>query len=300
MVSNFAGQWLLLRNVPAARPDPRLFPDFDENLRLAFRRETELLFDDILRGNRPAIELLTAGYTFVNERLARHYGIPNVYGNHFRRVATADGIRGGLLGQGSILTVTSHANRTSPTLRGVWILENILGAPVPAPPPDVPALPEPPTNDHPVTMRDRLAQHRANPTCASCHSRMDPLGFAMENFDAVGRWRADEGGAALDVSGVLPDGAKFQGPAGLRQALVGHGDEFVATLTEKLLTYALGRGVEYYDMPAVRSILRGSADSGHGLQSIVEAIAASAPFRMRRAGDPSSPARPAEKSAGAR
>lgn len=285
LVENFAGQWLYLRNVPHVLPDRQLFPDFDENLRQAFRHETELFFGSILREDRPALELLTANYTFVNERLARHYGIPRVYGDRFRRVSLPDGARGGLLGHGSILTVRSYANRTSPVLRGVWILENILGAPPPPPPPNVPALKDTNNAGHVLSMRERMVQHRRNPACAACHARMDPLGLPMEEFDAVGRTRTQgESKAQLDLSGALPDGTTFNGVAGLRQALVKHGGEFVATLTEKLMTYALGRGLEHYDAPAIRQVVRETASVEHRLPAVILGIVKSTPFQMRRAG----------------
>jgi hypothetical protein len=284
LVTNFAGQWLYLRNVGAVLPDRRLFPDFDENLRRAFKRETELFFDSIVRENRNVLDLLTADYTFLNERLARHYGIPNVYGDHFRRVTVADANRRGLLGQGSILTVRSYPNRTSPVLRGVWILENILGAPPPPPPPNVPDLKEKSAEGRVLSMRERMAAHRENPGCAACHARMDPLGLPMENFDAVGRWRTrSESEGAIDASGGLPDGTKFDGVAGLRDALLKHSDEFIGTLTEKLLTYALGRGIEYYDAPAIRRIGREAARNDNRFSSIVLGIVNSQPFLMRKA-----------------
>jgi hypothetical protein len=285
-VSNFAGQWLYLRNVPAARPDPRLFPDFDENLRNAFRRETELFFESIVHENRSTLELLTANYTFLNERLARHYKIPGVYGDEFRRVQLQDDARRGLLGQGSILTVTSYANRTSPVLRGVWILENILGAAPPPPPANVPPLPERPDGRTVLSMREQMAQHRTNPACASCHSLMDPLGLAMENFDAVGTWRSrGESNIPLDVSGILPDGTTFDGVVGLRQALLTRPNEFLETVTEKLLIYALGRGLEYYDRPTVRQIIREAKSNDYGLSSLIAGVVKSAPFLMKRSPD---------------
>ena len=247
LVTNFAAEWLYLRNLAAAKPDTEEFPEFDENLREAFQRETELFLASNIREDRGVPELLNANYTFLNERLARHYGIPNVYGSQFRRVTLNDPNRGGLLGEGSILTVTSYANRTAPTIRGKWILENFLGTPPPPPPANVPALLEG-KDTKMMTMRQRMEQHRANPVCASCHAQMDPLGFSLENFDGVGRWRAaTESHAAIDSSGVLPDGTKFKGPDGLRNVLLSHPEQFVRTATEKLLTYALGRGVEYYD-----------------------------------------------------
>jgi mono/diheme cytochrome c family protein len=283
LIDNFAGRWLYLRNVRAHAPDPNLFADFDDNLRDAFTRETELFLASQIREDRGVVDLLRADYTFVNERLARHYGIPGVYGSHFRRVTLPDDRRAGLLGQGSVLTVTSYAHRTSPVLRGRWVLENLLGAPPPPPPADIPALKENGEGGaSPTSVRERLEAHRANPTCASCHARMDPLGFALENFDAIGRWRdTDESGKVVDASGVLPDGTAFRGPAEFRRALLSRQREFVGTLTEKLLTYALGRGLEPYDMPAVRAIVRRSAQDDYRWSAIVAAIADSVPFRMR-------------------
>ena len=283
-VNNFSAQWLYLRNVPTVVPNQRLFPDFEESLRRAFRQETELLLDSVLREERSVLELLNADYTFVNERLARHYGMPNISGSHFRRVAISDEQRRGLLGHGSILTVTSYANRTSPVLRGKWILENILGMPPPPPPANVPDLEDKNREGQVLSMRDRMVQHRANPACAICHSMMDPIGLALENFDAVGRWRThSEAGTPIDASGALPDGATmFEGPAGLRRALLRRPELFVATLTEKLLTYALGRGLEYYDAPAVREIVRESELADYRFSSIVLGIVQSEPFRMRR------------------
>jgi hypothetical protein len=283
LVDNFAAQWLSLRALQGVAPNPDLFPEFDDNLREAFRRETELFVASQLRGDKSVLDLLTADYTFVNERLARHYDIPNVYGNHFRRVTLGDQKRGGLLGHGSILTVTSYGNRTSPVLRGHWLLENVLGAPPPPPPPDVPALPERGENGEPKSMRERMEQHRKNPACATCHVRMDPLGFALENFDAIGRWRnTSEAGTPIDASGSLPDGTRFDGLTGLRTHLAGQREEFVGTVTEKLLTYALGRGVEYYDRPASRRILREAAVSDYRWSSIILGIVKSTPFLMRR------------------
>ena len=281
LVTNFAGQWLGLRNAAAVQPDEDLFPDFGEDLRQGFRRETEMLFDAILREDRSVVELLSADYTFLNERLAVHYGIPNVRGSHFRRVALDDPGRGGLLGHGSILTVTSHANRTSPVVRGKWVLENILGTPPPPPPPDVPAL-EATTTGRTLTMREAMEQHRANPVCASCHRVMDPLGLALEPFDAIGRWRTpNETKVPMDLTGVMPDGTVFDGPAGLKAALLAHPERFVATVTEKLLTYAVGRGVEYYDAPAVRAITRAAANDGYRLTTLILGVVESPPFRMR-------------------
>jgi mono/diheme cytochrome c family protein len=287
LINNFFGQWLLLRNVRTRAPDPDAFPDFDENLREAFERETELFVESQLREDRSVVDLLRANYTFLNERLARHYGLPNIYGNHFRRVTLRDEPRVGLLGQGSILTVTSYPNRTSPTQRGLWVLDHLLGAPPPPPPPDVPSLPEPrPGNAVALTMRERMDQHRTNAVCASCHASMDPLGFALENFDGIGAWRAVEGNTSIDASGTLPDGSKFEGPAGLRTILLGRQGQFVQTLTEKLLTYALGRGVEYYDAPAVRKIARESATGDYRWSSVILGIVNSTPFQMRRLQEP--------------
>jgi mono/diheme cytochrome c family protein len=283
LVTNFAGQWLQLRNVPAAVPDPTLFPDFDDSLRQSFRRETELFFESVLREDRSALDLLTANYTFVNERLARHYGIPNIKGSDFRRVTLTDESRFGLLGQGSILTVTAYPHRTSPVLRGKWILENLFGTPPPPPPPNVPDLKDKNAAGAVLTMRDRMAQHRVSAVCASCHSMMDPLGLSLENYDAVGRLRAvDETFSRIDASGVLPDGTAFEGVAGLRAALLARSDRFLATLTAKLLTYALGRGLEPSDMPAVRAIVREASAADNRMSAIVLAIARSVPFEMRR------------------
>ncbi len=284
-VENFGGQWLYLRNLRTAAPDPGLFPDFDDNLRQAFRRETELFFDDQLRSDRSVLDLLRADYTFVNERLASHYGMPNVYGNHFRRVPYADARRGGLLGHGSLLTVTSYPHRTSPVVRGKWLLENLLGAPPPPPPPDVPGFPERGEGGRPATVRERLETHRANPVCASCHAPMDPLGFALENFDAVGRWRTVDSqvGAPIESSGTLPNGTAFAGVAEFRTALLQEpwAGRYLANLTSKLLTYAIGRGVEYYDRPAVRRIVREAQGSGYRWSSLIRGVIRSAPFRMR-------------------
>jgi mono/diheme cytochrome c family protein len=287
LVTNFAGQWLYLRNLAVATPDNRMFPDFDDNLRQAFRQESELFFESIVKEDRNVLDLLRAKYTFVNERLARHYGIPNVYGSRFRRVTLSDdSVRGGLLGQGSILTVTSYANRTSPVLRGKWILENILGTPPPPPPPNVPPLQETIGSGKVLSMRERMAQHRVNPACSGCHQLMDPAGLSMENFDAVGRWRTrTEAGAAVDSSGGLPGGATFEGVAGLRTALLARPEPFVNTVTEKLMTYALGRGLEYYDAPAARAITRNARSNDYRFSSLVLGIVTSSPFQMRRTAD---------------
>jgi hypothetical protein len=277
LVSNFVGQWLYLRNVESVLPDPSAFPDFDENLRAAFGKETQLFFESMIREDRSLLDLLRADYTFVNERLARHYGIPGVHGTEFRRVTLSNDERKGLLGKGSVLTVTSYPNRTSPTLRGKFILENLLGSPPPPPPPNVPSLKEDKDVSQ-LTMRQRMEQHRANAVCASCHARMDPLGFALENFDGLGRWRS-----GVEASGVLPDGTRIDGPVGLRNVLLDRKDQFVETATERLLTYALGRGVEPYDMPAVRKIVRDSAANDYRWSSVITGIINSVPFQMRRA-----------------
>jgi hypothetical protein len=284
LAENFAGQWLYLRNLDALAPETMLFPDFDDSLRQSLRRETELFFSSIVRENRSAIELLTADYTFVNERLAAHYGIPNVYGSRFRRVRLAGENRRGLLGHGSVLFATSRPNRTSPVVRGKWILENIVGVIPPPPPPDIPALPEQsPAAARAPSVRERLAAHRSNPACASCHSMIDPLGFALEHFDAVGRWRdLDDSFETIDATGVLPDGTRFEGVSGLRQALLRDPARFVTTVTEKLLTYALGRGLEYYDAPAVRRVVREAEADDYRFASIIRGIVESVPFQMRR------------------
>ena len=285
LTSNFVGQWLQLRNLEAAAPSAVLFPDFDDGLKAGFKRETELFFDSVLRENRSLLDLLTADYTYVNDRVARHYGMPNINGSHFRRVTLPDGRRKGLLGQGSILTITSHPVRTSPVFRGKWILDNVLGTPPPPPPPNVPALPEKSGAyaDRQPSMRERMSEHRSNAVCASCHAMIDPLGFGLEQFDPVGRWReVDELYQPIDASGVLPDGTTFNGADGLTTALLRRPERFVMAFTEKLLTYALGRGLEPYDMPAVRAVVHGSADTRYSLQSIVLGIVNSLPFQHRR------------------
>ncbi|WP_428098304.1 DUF1592 domain-containing protein [Candidatus Rariloculus sp.] len=280
LVENFAGQWLYLRNLQSARPGVETFPDFDENLRRAMRRETELLFESIIREDRGVTELLTADYTFVNERLAKHYGMAGIYGSHFRRAAVVDDARRGLLGHASILTVTSYPNRTSPVLRGKWIMENILGTPPPAPPADVPDLEENEPGGAARSVRERLAEHRENPVCANCHDVMDPIGLGLENFDAVGRWRTKEAGGDVDPSGRLADGTLVDGAVSLREALMSNPEQFVGVFTEKLFTYALGRGLEYYDMPAVRAIVRQAAAEDYRFSALVRAILTSDQFRM--------------------
>ncbi len=283
LVDNFAGQWLVVRNIRDVIPDSDLFPNFDDNLREAFERETNLFMESQIREDHSIVDLLNANYTFVNERLARHYGIPGIYGNQFRRVTFPNDERGGLLGQGSILTVTAYANRTSPVLRGKWLLENMLGTPPPAPPPGVPPLKENTGEDAPTSVRARLEEHRRNPMCASCHARMDPLGFALENYDAVGTWRTtDETGTPIDSSGTLPDGSAFKGPQGLRTFLLSRRDQFVQTVTEKLLAYALGRELDYYDEPTVRRIMRVAGDDDDRWSSVILEIVKSTPFQMRR------------------
>jgi mono/diheme cytochrome c family protein len=281
LVTNFAGQWLHLRNVRSVQPNSDEFPDFDDNLRQAFRRETELLFDSIVREDRNVLDLLRADYTFVNERLARHYGIPDVYGSRFRRVPVPSDARRGLLGQGSVLAVTSHAERTSPVLRGKWVLENIIGLPVPPPPGDVPQLKGNEDGQKPKTLREQMAEHRTSPTCATCHKVMDPVGLALENFDAVGAWRTHDAGSPIDASGNLADGKAIDGVVTLREAILARPDVFVGTMTEKLMTYALGRGVDAHDMPAIRTVLRKAAAENWRFSSLVLGIVNSVPFQMR-------------------
>ena len=287
LVSNFASQWLHLRNLDAFSPDMRVFPGFDDNLRQAFREETELFFESIIREDRSVLDLLRADFTFLNERLAKHYGIPHVYGSRFRRVTFDDDsvgrTRGGLLRHGSVLAVTSYATRPSPVIRGKWILDNILGVPPPPPPPNVPELEEAETGGEQLAMRDRLAVHRANPVCASCHKQMDPVGFALENYDAIGRWRTAEAGVPIDASGTLFDGSAFSNATELEAALLRRPELFVNTMVEKLLVFATGRGVEYYDGPAVRKILRQGEADGYRFSSLVLGVVKSRPFQMRRA-----------------
>ena len=286
LVDNFGGQWLYLRNMALVSPDPYAFADFDANLREAMAREMELFLDSQIREDHSVLELLTSDQTFVNQRLAEHYDIPNIYGNHFRRITLDGGLdpRRGLLGKASLLTVTSYAHRTSPVVRGKWLLENVLGTPPPPPPPDVPALVEnDDSGEPPRSMRERMEAHRANPVCASCHRVMDPLGFALENFDGIGRWRTiSEAGTPIDTAGALADGTPVDGPASLRTALLKRPESFVTTVTEKLLTYGLGRGVEYYDAPAVRRIVREAADDDYRWSALVAGIVRSVPFQMRR------------------
>jgi hypothetical protein len=282
LMSAFTGQWLQLRNLDKVTPDVLLFPDFDDNVRQAMRKETELFFASIVRENRSALTLLDGDYTFVNERLARHYGIPKIYGSHFRRVQITDPNRRGLLGQASILSMTAVANRTSPVLRGKYIISNLMNTPPLPPPAVVPDLEESATKDRPSTVREQLERHRANPACGSCHRNIDPVGFALENFDAVGQWRsATREGLPIDAAGVLADGTKVDGPSALRQALLSRPDVFAGTVTEKLLIYALGRGLEPVDMPVVRTVVREAAGQKYAMQAILLGIVKSAPFQMR-------------------
>lgn len=289
LVDNFATRWLELNKLAGIAPDALAYPEFDENLREAMRQETILFISSQLREDRRVTDLLTADYSYLNERLAKHYGIPNIYGNHFRRVTFDDGVRGGLLTNASVLSVTSYPTRTSVVMRGKWLLSNILGAPPPAPPPDVPALQEAGAAGQPRSLRERMELHRKNPVCASCHQRMDPLGFALENFDALGKWRNESDGAPIDASSSLPNGASFTGAAGLRRLLSQQEEDFVRTLTEKLLGYAVGRGVDYSDLPAVRRIVRDAAPSDYRWSAIILGIVKSTPFRMGSVEEESSP-----------
>jgi mono/diheme cytochrome c family protein len=284
LVQNFFAEWLQTRNVWLLTPDlNQKFPWFDDNLRVAFVREMELFLDAQLKEDRGIVDLLTSDQTFLNQQLAQHYGIPGVYGSHFRRVTLTDDNRFGLLGKAAVLSVTSYSTRTAPTIRGKYLLENILAAPPPPPPPNVPALDDS-KDGRPRPVREMLEMHRRDPVCASCHARMDPLGLSLENFDAIGRWRTTDAGAPIDASGVLLDGTKVDGPAALRRALVAQKEQFVRTVTAKLLTYATGRGLEYYDAPAIRGIVRASAPDDYRWSSTIVALVKSAPFRMRRAG----------------
>jgi hypothetical protein len=289
LVDNFAAQWLFLRDVDQKEPDEILFPDFDETLRVAFRRETELFLDSVLRENRSVLELLSANYTFLNERLAKHYGVPNIAGSYYRKVTFPPGSpRGGLLGQGGILMLTSYSTRTSPVVRGKWVLENLLNAAPPPPPPNVPSLKtEAEQTGKPMTIREAMVLHRAASACAGCHARMDPIGFALENFDAIGHWRERDSDQPVNVSGVLPDGTKIEGVAGLKQALIRQPEQFVSTVAEKLLMYSTGRNVQYYDAPAIRAIVRGAAAGNYKFSSLVVGVVKSAPFQMRQVTTPS-------------
>jgi hypothetical protein len=284
LVTNFASQWLYLRNLSSSKPDTGIFTEFDSSLRDAFRQETELFIESTLREDQSVLKLLDADYTFLNARLARHYGIPNVYGSHFRRVALGPefDVRRGLMGHGSLLTVTSYANRTSVVLRGKWILENILNAPPPPAPPDVPALERIGAIGE-MPLRELMEAHRANPVCATCHSRMDPLGFALENFNAIGQWRTTDADTLIDASGVLVDGTAFEGPSGLREVLLASSEQFVGTVAERMLTYALGRGLEYYDVPVLRKIVREASRDNYRWSSLILSTVKSMPFQMRKA-----------------
>jgi hypothetical protein len=275
LVDGFATRWLGLSKLAGLTPDTDLYREFDENLRQAMAKETKLFVADQIKVDRSVSDLVTANYTFVNERLAEHYGIPDIYGPRFRRVEFTDGIRGGLLGQAGILAVTSYPNRTSVTVRGRWLLTNLLGAPPPPPPPNVPALKEPGQDGQPRALRERMELHRKAAECASCHQRMDPLGFALENFDALGKWRTESDGAPIDAAGTLPDGTRFEGIKGLRQVMVTHKEDFVRTFTEKLLAYAIGRGIELSDMPAIRQIAQNDRWS-----TIILGLVNSPPFNM--------------------
>ncbi len=281
--TSFATHWLHLQNLEDAHPDVYLFPDWDYNLTVSMRRETELLFDSMVREDRSVLDLLTADYTFVDERLAKHYGIPNILGNRFRRVPVPDENRRGLLGQGSILTLTSLANRTSPVIRGAWILDVLLGTPAPRPPANVPPLKENETGGKHLSVRERLEEHRANPACSACHAIMDPLGYSLENFDAVGAWRFKDSGFEIEPAGSLFDGTEVNGPDGLRSYLLRSETLYLRNFTKHLLMYALGRVVQHYDMPSVRAIAREAAGNDHRFSSIVLGIVNSAPFQMRRA-----------------
>jgi cytochrome c5 len=284
LVQNFFEEWLQVRNVWLLKPENTKFPWFDDNLRIAFVKEIQLFLDMQLKEDRGVVDLLTSNETFLNDRLARHYGIPGVYGSHFRRVELTDENRFGLLGKASVLAITSYTTRTSPTVRGKWLLENILAAPMPAPPPNVPALEASNTGGKPKSVREMLELHRKNAVCASCHARMDPLGLSLENFDAIGQWRTTDAGTPINASGVLLDGTRVEGPAALQKAFVAQKTQFVKAVTEKLLTYSLGRGLEYYDAPAVRGIVRGAANNDYQWSSLILEIVKSAPFQMRRAG----------------
>jgi hypothetical protein len=281
-MNDFVGQWLLIRNIQQFDPDPLLFPDFDETLKQAMATETELFFESQVRENHNVLDLLRADYTFLNDRLAEHYGLPKIYGGHFRRMTVDDPLRRGLLGQASVLSVTSYPNRTSVVLRGKWVLDNLLGTPPPSPPPNVPPLKENDGRSKPASLRERMELHRDNPTCATCHSHIDPMGFALENFDATGRWRDNDAGAPIDPASTLADGTTIDSPLAFRRVLIERGDQFIQTLTEKLFTYALGRGVEYFDMPAIRQINREMAGDDNRWSSLVLALVNSKPFQMRR------------------
>jgi hypothetical protein len=281
LVQNFFAEWLLTRNIGLLNPETTKFPWFDDNLRFAFATEIDMFLDAQLKEDHSIVDLLTSNETFLNEQLARHYGIPGIYGSHFRRVTLTDENRFGLLGKAAVLSVTSYPTRTAPTIRGKFLLENILAAPVPAPPPNIPALEASAPEGKVLPVREMLQAHRANAVCASCHARMDPLGLSLENFDAIGQWRTTDAGKAIDASGVLLDGTKVDGPVALRRALVAQKEEFVRTVTAKLLTYSLGRGIEYYDAPAIRGIVRNAAADDYRWSAVIQGIVKSAPFQMR-------------------
>jgi Protein of unknown function (DUF1592)/Protein of unknown function (DUF1588)/Protein of unknown function (DUF1585) len=284
LTENFAGQWLHLRNLASLKPDPALFPEFDNDLREAMQRETEMFFEAVVREDRNVLDFIDAPFTYLNQRLAAYYGVAGVEGRRLRRVELPEGLRGGVLTMASVLTVTSYPTRTSPVIRGKWVLENLLGAPPPPPPPDVPALVEA-TLGKTMSMRQQIEQHRADPSCAACHAKMDPIGFALENFDAVGRWRTKEGGFDIDASGKMPSGESFKNASELKRILRANPEEFLLCFTEKLMTYALGRGVERNDKPLIRGMVRDSARDNYKFSSIVQAIVRSAPFQMRRAAE---------------
>ena len=285
LVDNFAGQWLQLRNIASWKPDPEKYPAFDDSLRSAFQKESELFFGYVIEQDRSVLDFINADYTFLNDRLAMHYGVSNVRGSYFRKVAVNPAERGGILSQGGILTVTSYPTRTSPVLRGKWVLENVLGSPPPPPPADIPDL-EDHASTSPKDLRAALEKHRASPACASCHSRLDPLGFSLENYDAVGRFRKAEGGSNIDATGALPNGKILDGPQGLKQVLMSRQDEFVDCVAEKLLIYALGRGLEASDQPTVRQVRRDTGKGEYRFSALVQSIVNSVPFQMRRSPEP--------------
>lgn len=280
IADSFAMQWLKMDILKGFVPDPFTFPEWDDNLRDAMREETRLFVADQLASDRGVVELLTGDYTFMNERLARHYDVPHVYGAHFRRVTVGEGARGGLLGHASILTSTSYPDRTSPVLRGKWLLDNMLGSPIPAPPPDVPALVETRADGKQISIREQMQMHRTSPVCASCHQRMDPLGLSLEHYDPIGRWRATSDGQAVDASGTLTDGTRFEGLVGLRQYLARHRQDFVRAVVEKLLSYAIGRGTGPHDQPVIRKIMKDAAPDDYRWSSIIQGIVTSVPFTM--------------------
>jgi hypothetical protein len=280
LVTGFANQWLGIRKAQSVLPDPNIFPEFDENLRRALQRETQLFVQSQIDGDRGILDLITADYSFVNERVAQHYGVRGIAGERFRRHTFTDGVRGGILGQGTVLLSTSYPDRTAPVVRGFWVLETLLGMPPPPPPPDIPDLQTTTEDGRPLSMRAQMERHRASPSCSVCHARMDPLGFSMENFDAIGRWRVTSGGLAVDAASVFPDGTPIDGVPGLRAFVVQHQDSYVHTFVSKMLTYALGRHVDYRDQPAIRQIARAAAPSGYRWSAIIQGIVSSQPFTM--------------------